>query len=109
MKAIVNEPMDTIAIKSTPNNLVGTIRSIWNTGKKCPSDDISKGVAEGFASSPITNGSILERVEVDNRGINHFEKKYWLIPNSCISFLRTLGISIADTPHKLSQESEFRL
>jgi hypothetical protein len=37
--------------------LLGTVRSIWNTGKKYHSGNISKGVANGFAGSPIIDGS----------------------------------------------------
>ena len=49
--------MGTKTIKRTPNNLLGIVRSIWNTGKKYHLDNISKGVANGSAGSPIIDGS----------------------------------------------------
>ena len=50
-------PVGTETIKRTPNNLLGTVRSILNTGKKYHSGNISKGVANGSAGSPIIDGS----------------------------------------------------
>ena len=56
MKGTVNKPMDTTAIKSTLNNLFGTVQSIWNMGKIYHSCDISNGVAKGLAGLPINDG-----------------------------------------------------
>ena len=56
-KGTVSKPAGTDAIERTPNSLLGTVRSIWNTGKKYHSGNISRGVANGFAGSPIIDGS----------------------------------------------------
>jgi hypothetical protein len=48
---------------------LGTIRIIWNMGKKYHSDNISKGVANGSASSPIINGS-----RISNPTLQYFQR-----------------------------------
>lgn len=53
----VNKSKGTETIKRTPNSLLGTVQSIWYRGKKYHSGKISKVVANGLVSSPITDGS----------------------------------------------------
>ena len=57
IKGTVNKPAGTAAIKTTPNNLFGTVLNNWNTGKKYHSGKISNGVANGFAGSVSNDGS----------------------------------------------------
>ena len=49
--------MGTDAIEMTPRSLLGITLSKLKVGKKYHSGKISKGVANGFAGSPITEGS----------------------------------------------------
>ncbi|KAK8940194.1 hypothetical protein KSP40_PGU005760 [Platanthera guangdongensis] len=53
----LNNTIGTETFKRTPNNLLGTVRSIWNTRKKYHSGNISNGVANGSVGSPIIDGS----------------------------------------------------
>ena len=58
IKGTVIKPTGTAAIASTPNNLLGKTRNKLKVGKKYHSGKISKGVANGFAFSPIADGCI---------------------------------------------------
>ena len=51
------KPAGTDAIDSTPINLLGITRNKLKVGKKYHSGKISNGVANGFAGSPMAEGS----------------------------------------------------
>jgi hypothetical protein len=53
----VSKPAGTAAINKTPISLFGIVRRSWKVGKKYHSGRISKGVANGFAGSPLAAGS----------------------------------------------------
>ena len=57
MKGTVIRPAGTAAIDRTPNSLLGITLSKLKVGKKYHSGKISRGVANGFAGSPIITGS----------------------------------------------------
>lgn len=56
-KGTVNGPAGTAAIGGTPSDLLGAVRSVWGTGGRYRSGSVSRGVANGFAGSPIMDGS----------------------------------------------------